>query len=366
MTEDIRKGKNNFDEAHKINDLDFGPNSFHHTLGNGPLQAAPGKHTHKALPVSTGVITVPTPGAFAEGVLLAPAVWPNDQATGISWVVPGTTPKAQAGIYVQQSGAYGTRMHFATTNNFTTGQQTGMTLDELGKLAVLRAGASFAGTVTSTVDFQPSGWFRSLVSGYGWYNNADAQGIHPYLSGVATYPNGTNPFRCSMLESKFGDGSWIHSLNTTVAGDPAWMSSRDVSLIFSSNSQLYANDNARTVWRSMAAASFVVSSSKYVKANIVPTRFEGIKTLMKFNVKDYLRTEMTETPDKVETGLIAEDVTEIYPQVVSKDENDAPMGIDYGQLSPIIIQALQELVKESRETIKDLKARIVALEAKVA
>jgi len=33
-------------QAHERSDVDFGPQSQHHTLGNGPFQAAPGSHKH--------------------------------------------------------------------------------------------------------------------------------------------------------------------------------------------------------------------------------------------------------------------------------------------------------------------------------
>lgn len=39
---------------------------------------------------------------------------------------------AQAGIYINSGGSYGTRMYFATTNNYTNGSITGLSIDEIG------------------------------------------------------------------------------------------------------------------------------------------------------------------------------------------------------------------------------------------
>ena len=52
--------------------------------------------------------------------------------------------------------------------------------------------------------------------------------------------------------------------------------------------------------------------------------------------------------DKRRVGLIAEDVYGILPEVVSVDEEGLPDGIDYGQLVPILIGAIQELKEEIR------------------
>ena len=43
---------------------------------------------------------------------------------------------AQAGIYVQSSGSYGTKLYFGTTDNYTTGSQVRMFMDHLGKVGI--------------------------------------------------------------------------------------------------------------------------------------------------------------------------------------------------------------------------------------
>lgn len=54
---------------------------------------------------------------------------------------------AQAGIYVESSGAYGTRMHFGTTNAYSTGSQVRMTIEEDGDVTVRTGQLSVGGDV---------------------------------------------------------------------------------------------------------------------------------------------------------------------------------------------------------------------------
>lgn len=49
---------------------------------------------------------------------------------------------------------------------------------------------------------------------------------------------------------------------------------------------------------------------------------------------------------KNDIGLIAEEVNEILPMIVSKDENNLASSIDYSKLTPILIQAVKELSLE--------------------
>ena len=77
-----------------------------------------------------------TPGlSYYNLHLSAPQNSVNDQATGITF---GTTNNVQpqAGIYVQNSSAYGTKMYFGTTNSYITGSQTRMTIDNTGNVGV--------------------------------------------------------------------------------------------------------------------------------------------------------------------------------------------------------------------------------------
>lgn len=118
---------------------------------------------------------------------------------------------------------------------------------------------------------------------------------------------------------------------------------------------------------SVTATAFINSSSKLVKENIKAIDDEKAKKLLKLNVVDFDYIEGK--GEKGQTGLIAEDVLPIIPNVVNvpdgynemevkeKIENGnvvATMGIDYTKLVPYLIKMVQIQQKE----IDELKARI--------
>jgi len=75
-----------------------------------------------------------TPGLTSYGLTLMGGT--ADYANGIIWTWGNTN--AQAGVYVQSSGAYGTKMYLATTDSFATGAKTAMTIDHSGNVSLNR------------------------------------------------------------------------------------------------------------------------------------------------------------------------------------------------------------------------------------
>jgi hypothetical protein len=115
--------------------------------GNQVLHA--GNVSTYALPITGGTLTglltssvapaainTTTPGTSNYGFTFNGASSPdNAQAITWSWSSGGG---AQAGIYVQSSGAYGTRMYLATTDSFASGAKTAISIDESGNTNIVR------------------------------------------------------------------------------------------------------------------------------------------------------------------------------------------------------------------------------------
>lgn len=55
-------------------------------------------------------------------------------------------------------------------------------------------------------------------------------------------------------------------------------------------------------------------------------------------------------------GFIAEDVNTVLPQIVAKDENGMPIGINYGKITPVLAEAIQELKAQHDSEVADLHA----------
>jgi hypothetical protein len=72
-----------------------------------------------------------------------------DFANGITWNGGTGTSGSQAGIYVQGSGFYGTKMYFATTDDYNTGAKTRMYIGHDGRVGI--------GTTNPTASLHISG-----------------------------------------------------------------------------------------------------------------------------------------------------------------------------------------------------------------
>lgn len=89
---------------------------------------------NKLLLNSENSFNTSTPGLTSYGLTLMGGT--SDYANGVTWTWGNTN--AQAGIYVQSSGAYGTKMYFATTDSFATGAKTAMAIDHYGNVSLNR------------------------------------------------------------------------------------------------------------------------------------------------------------------------------------------------------------------------------------
>ena len=68
----------------------------------------------------------------------------NDQVQAITWSYHNLGD-SQAGIYVQSSGAYGTKMYLATTDAFVSGAKVAVSIDHSGNVNIVRGALTQAG-----------------------------------------------------------------------------------------------------------------------------------------------------------------------------------------------------------------------------
>ena len=87
------------------------------------------------LPSGSAAINTTTPGTSAYQLNFT-GQSTADYAQAITW--GWSTSGAEAGIYVQSSGAYGTKMYIATTDSFVTGSKTAITIDHTGVVTTNR------------------------------------------------------------------------------------------------------------------------------------------------------------------------------------------------------------------------------------
>jgi trimeric autotransporter adhesin len=125
------------------------------------------------------------------------------------------------------------------------------------------------------------------------------------------------------------------------------------------------NNGANAGWvlsNGSGGVNYISLSDRRLKTNINKTTF-GLNDLMKINVVDY--TMLSDTKNQKQTGFLAQELYEVFPNAVSKGTDDVtknPWGIDYGKLTPLIISSIQEqqnriekLEQQNQELIKRLE-----------
>ena len=114
---------------------------------------------------------------------------------------------------------------------------------------------------------------------------------------------------------------------------------------------------------------FAQGSDKRIK-NIIGTTQKGLTDLMKIKVYDY--TFKSDPQKNVQTGFMAQELYDIFPQAVSKprDSNEPaeknPWMVDYGRVTPLIIKAVQEqqqMIEELKKQNENLQKQINELKA---
>ena len=75
----------------------------------------------------------------------------------------------------------------------------------------------------------------------------------------------------------------------------------------------------------------------------------------------------------IDCGLIAEEVNEVYPDLVGHDADGQIVNVQYHKLTPMLVNELQkahrhaqqqdETIRQQAEQIRSLEARLAALEA---
>lgn len=113
------------------------------------------------------------------------------------------------------------------------------------------------------------------------------------------------------------------------------------------NSPSFTGTNA-TLSGTMSAATITETSSITLKENITPIE-NALDSIVQLAGKIYDRKDGS---TQNEAGLIAEEVNEVIPNVVSKDEDGNPQSISYSRLTAYLVEA----VKEIKEKVDKLGA----------
>jgi hypothetical protein len=121
----------------------------------------------------------------------------------------------------------------------------------------------------------------------------------------------------------------------------------------SDNNYLLGKSGAR--WSAVWSANGTIQTSDLrTKKNIVNMQY-GLKEVMMMRPVTY--EWLNETNGKRKSGLVAQEVKRLVPEVVSGDETKETLGMNYAELVPVLIKAIQE----QQVQIDELKLRVRSL-----
>ncbi|MEM6265421.1 MAG: tail fiber domain-containing protein [Bacteroidota bacterium] len=115
-------------------------------------------------------------------------------------------------------------------------------------------------------------------------------------------------------------------------------------------------------WRQVFAVNGTIQTSDYrLKTDIQPLPY-GLETVLQLRP---VRYQWKDNPgSKAKIGLIAQEVEEVVPEVVHTPENaDAYLGMNYAEMVPVLIQAIQDQQAQIEALEAQVKAQGEALEA---
>jgi len=183
---------------------------------------------------------------------------------------------------------------------------------------------------------------RMTTAGYYHFNSTGGHGP----GGMVNITNGgTNTVTANALNVRSDTVNYALTLTNTVNGDCIW---------FSDN----GTNGRGSINVTSSGTTYNTTSDRRLKDNIQPIS-DATDKLM--DMKPVTHTWIANPNDPQVHGFIAQEMKEIIPEAVhGEPDGDEMMSMDYGRITPVIVAALQDALKE----IKELKTRIDELENK--
>ncbi len=277
-----------------------------------------------------GSVSVGTAMTFRPGEMnivgVATATMFSGNITGTAATFSGAIRAASA-VFTGNVSIAGTLTYEDVTNVDSVGLVTARSGVNVTGGNVLIGSASSTGTASQPL--QVTG--GAYVSGNTGIGTTNPQ----YRLDVVGDINLTGTFRQN--GSQFVASRW-----TSGIGDDIYRLTGDVGIgTTNPTERLHVIGNAIIIGTA-TVTTIVETSSITLKENINPI-VNSLDKVVQLNPVTYDRKSGA---SKNEAGLIAEEVNEIIPNIVSKDDKGNPNGINYTKLSVYLIDAIKELKKE--------------------
>ena len=186
-------------------------------------------------------------------------------------------------------------------------------------------------------------------------NSKDLLIVHNYGENVRFSQNGAVRFSSSLgtsrLEITGSDNSVLFGIHSPSNADILTVTGSGRVGIGTSNPS-YELDVGGTI----QCTTLIETSARQLKEDITPQKSE-LNNIMKLNPVDF----NWKKDNKKSKGFIAEEVQEVYPELVAKNKDGRATGIEYAKMVSVLTQGMKELnkmVAKQQETIERLVKKI--------
>jgi hypothetical protein len=216
-------------------------------------------------------------------------------------------------------------------------------------------GASIGATTAASGNFTTLNFTSSLTGTSGNFSSNLIVGDNLTTVDLSVTGN-------SMLGDSTGDTLWINAtVQGRASGGNVWFMGN---LISSANT--YSLGTKSTPWASIYAINLVTTSDKRNKKDIKDIGY-GLDALMSLRPVSY---EWRDMPNQKRTlGLLAQEVSDVIDEVVVEEGGDYnALGIQYQNLIPVLIKAIQEQQNEIEDRDlenKKLHERLISQEERL-
>ena len=264
----------------------------------------------------------------------------------------------RAGFGVDLSGSSRELSIFHTSSNGIDGNNSfGYRLESTGayqeRMRVTGAGAVNIGTTATyngtrlNVEGERIG-VRTTNASWGQLyvaNPNDGEVGMTFAAGGTGRPGGDTTYTRQWIIglNPFGIGTTKFALtNKTFAGNPAWTCTDTGLMGIRQVSPTYTLDVTGTI---RATSDIIAYSDARVKENI-KTIDNALEKTTKLRGVSYTRNDIEDKSTKI--GVIAQEVLEVLPEVVSKDD-EGKYSVSYGNIVGVLIEAIKELEARVKE-----------------
>ena len=272
----------------------------------------------------------------------------NQNTTGSSGSCTGNSATATTAASCSGNSAT------ATTAASCSGNTAGSSGSCTGNSATATSAASCSGnSATATTATNQSGGTVSCSSA----SSTGYIGALATVPGVATRSTGgfivynDGNFNIEMMQRT----SAVYGLNFITRNSDGVFSWRKTSGLTNWGTELLYLDNGGNL---TATGDIIAYSDARVKTNL--QKIEGALDKVS-QINGYTFTRIDEVDkDKRHAGVIAQEIQKVLPEVVTVNEVDGTLGVAYGNLTALLVEAL----KEERKAREALEERIARLELK--